>query len=245
MIVLNAGMPRSGTVLVNSIIRNLFSQSGIHHRSVNLNADQIAPHMRKYMARGLHRWRVLIIHMHGWNDEVAQAVAEARPFVTAITHRRDPRDICVSLRRLHEDPLDTLLPYLNGLTQSHLAMIRDMPDALLLRYEDDVPDADALVRKVAAHLHLPVTDAQVTKITNATSMTAHRKVMEAVSDGTAEDVREIPNRHRTLREDPTNHIVDRHIQSGETGRWRNELTTTEQKRVQTALAGAIRSLGYS
>jgi len=85
---------------------------------------------------------------------------------------------------------------------------------------------------------------QIARIVEATSVQQHRKIMEDVAQETLPGVRVLPTQTRTLREDPETLINDRHIQSGATGRWRQELSDEQRAIVTEALKPFVDKLGY-
>ena len=241
MIVINAGIPRSGTVLVNAIIRRLLEGHGAVE-SLNPPANP-GEMLAEVMDRG-HAGRFVIFHCHQWAEVDGRMVKALGREVVSFCNYRDPRDCCVSLMRLHEHPLELSMANMRHYVRFHRQTLADT-GGMAIRYENLVADTSAYVWRIAAALGVEVSAAQVAEICEATSQRAHARIAQAVAEGAGRRVKVIQNERRTLREDQDTHLVDRHIQSGQSGRWRQELSPEDQTRVSEGLADEVRALGYA
>ncbi len=68
--------------------------------------------------------------------------------------------------------------------------------------------------------------------------------MEKVKSGEMDGLAHRQNTNRVLVEDPRTLINDRHIQSGASGRWRQELSEAERNAANERFAGLIQRYGY-
>lgn len=242
MIILNAGVPRSGTVLVNAMLRQIHELAGRHYQSLNHSGRDLERLLAK--ASGLNSSRRShIFHMHDWNSALQSALSETRRPVICFANRRDPRDVCVSLMKLHDNSLNHSIRLTLKNINCHLAMLNDIAGQVI-HYETDVANPANLVLRLSKSIDIHLNDQQIEDIVEATSIKVHRKIMKDVASKTFKDVRLIRNQSRVLREHKNMHINDRHIQSGLSGRWRVELSGLEQEQVTNALAPAIEKLGY-
>ncbi|MEM1299839.1 MAG: sulfotransferase domain-containing protein, partial [Pseudomonadota bacterium] len=220
MIILNAGVPRSGTVLVNAIVRELL-------RSVAPNVVQLNPHgaelvqvVRNLQATGQHIHATYLIHTHSWGPEVSARLA-GDAHARTIVNYRDPRDVCVSLMKLHENELGVTMKAVE-LYFAHMEACARDTGALVLPYELLAAHTPSAIFQIARHLGLwPGLD-RVAEIAEATSIDKHRGVMEEVKAGSRDHLIQRQNRKRVLIEDGETLINDRHIQSGRSGRWKTE-----------------------
>jgi len=241
MIVLNSGIPRSGTVLVNAIVRKVLEGHG-EVESLNPPASP-GEMLREVMGRG-HADRFVIFHCHQWTEEDTRRVQALGREVVSFCNFRDPRDCCVSLMRLHDHPLDLSMANMRHYVQFHRQTLA-ATGGMAIRYEDLVVDTPAYVQRIAGALGGELEAGRVAEICAATSQSAHAKIAQAVAEGKGEGIKTIRNSRRTLREDSNTHLVDRHIQSGQSGRWRQELSDEDQVRLREGLADEVRALGYA
>ena len=243
MIVLNAGVPRSGTVLVNAIIRNLLRAGGMRVAQTNPHGPDLPRLIRHVQENQQHDDRVVLVHTHSWDAETAGLLAESQRFVGFLNFR-DPRDVCVSLMRLHDHDFDTALRMVQQAFSAFQATARQA-DVMIIPYELLVRDPQGHIFQIARRLGLwPGLDL-VDQIAERTSARHHRAVMEKVQQGQIDGLTYRQNTHRVLAEDPRTLINDRHIQSGRAGRWRTELDDAQQSHANARLAEIIKRLGYT
>lgn len=243
MIILNMGVPRSGTVLVNAILREILKAGGIQSLQANPHGKELPALLHRVFASGQERYRTILVHTHSWDAESARIVAGS-PFVVAFANLRDPRDVCVSLMRLHEHDFETT-------ARMTLAAFREMDAAIaatapmVIPYELLVAEKRAHIFQIARRLGLWAGLDTVARIDEATSMERHRAVMEKVQAGTVDKLQHRKNANRVLAEDPESLINDRHIQSGRSGRWRDELSEAEKAEAGRVFAGLLKRYGYA
>ncbi len=238
MIILNAGVPRSGTVLVNAIVRQLCCQNGVATLQANPHGRELPALIRRLRRTGIDRHKAVLVHTHSWDAETSRLMVD-QPNVTAFLNFRDPRDVSVSLIRLHETTFDTTLKAVEGYFAVLEAMALDL-DPMVVPYELLVDAKPAHIFQIARRLGFWPTLQQVAAVDEATSLDHHRKVMEDVQAGNMDGL----NRHRVLVEDVRTLINDHHIQSGASGRWRGELTEDQQKTINERFAPLLQRYGY-
>lgn len=242
MIVLNAGVPRSGTVLVNAVLRQILGASKIPVTQVNPHGPELPELVRSLQHSAMDRYRVTLIHTHSWDANTARML-KGSPFVTGFLNYRDPRDVCVSLMRLHDHDFDTAARLVLAAFSIFEATAMDS-DLMVIPYELLVADRPGHIFQIARRLGLwPRLDA-VQRIDEATSVDRHRAIMEKVKSGEMDGLAHRQNTNRVLVEDPRTLINDRHIQSGATGRWRQELSEADRNAANERFAGLIQRYGY-
>lgn len=243
MIILNMGVPRSGTVLVNAIIRSALEAAGNRVLQANPHGKELPDLVRKIRASGDERYKTIVLHTHSWDATTARLLA-ASPFVVAFANVRDPRDVCVSLMRLHDIGFDAAVASTLASFRRIDVAVRDT-DPMVIPYELLVAEKRSHIFHIARRLGLWLPLDTVARIDEATSIERHREVMEKVRTGTIGTIVTRRNTNRVLAEDSRTHITDRHIQSGRVGRWRDELEPAQQAEANARFGAMLRSLGYS
>ncbi len=242
MLILNAGVPRSGTVLVNAMIRTLLRQAGTGVVQANPHGRELPGAVAEIKRTGHYRHRPVLVHSHSW-DRDTQAMLSGDPHVVALANYRDPRDVCVSLMKLHDLEFEDTMTAVQSYFIAFEAVVRSL-GAMVVPYELLVTSQEAYCFQIARYLGLWPTFDQIDEVVAATSVDNHRKVMEDVQSGQVTHLVERQNRNRTLREDQQTLINDRHIQSGASGRWRGELTPDQQEAANEKFAAIIERYGF-
>ena len=243
MIILNTGVPRSGTVLVNAIIRELLRGLAPTVLQANPHGTELLRLLRQAEEGGQMLYNTLLVHTHTWNADVTQWYRGREDHVRVVMNYRDPRDVCVSLMRLHENDFDQTCKAVLVYYEQMAACVA-ATDALVLPYELLVQDARPAIFQIGRHLGLWPRLDRVAEIAEATSMDRHRKVMEELQAGKRAKVNQRQNRNRVLVEDRETLINDRHIQSGVSGRWKSELTEDQQSVATERFAKILTRFGY-
>ena len=242
MIVLNAGVPRSGTVLVNAILRRIYARAGKSVGQSNPHGAYLPKLIRRLQETGDDRAKITLVHTHSWDGETAGMLACSDAFTGFVTYR-DPRDVLVSLMRLHDHDLPTAAAMvLNGF-RAFEAIARDRR-VMAMPYELLVAEKPAHIFQIARRLGYWLGMDVVAAIDRETSTERHAEVMEQVRAGALETLTSRRNMHRVLVEDRATLINDRHIQSGAVGRWRSELDSNQQAEAAGRFAEIIRRYGY-
>jgi len=216
---------------------------GIGCRTYNPGAD-LNKLLNKIVTHKLHPWVNFLVHNHDWSKETAEILRKAAGNVKIIASYRDPRDICVSLKKLHDLPIEKAIELTRASTRMHFALVNSM-SPLRLQYEKIREEPRQLVQTIADYLELSVSDEATTAIVTKTSVKTHTKIMEKVAAGDESlDIISFKNTNRVFYEDKTTHISDRHIQSGKSGRWLTELSEPDQEKVNDVLLEYALKLGY-
>ncbi|MEM9062149.1 MAG: hypothetical protein AAGD13_16950 [Pseudomonadota bacterium] len=243
MIILNAGVPRSGTVLVNAILRQLFERNGIRIGQSNPHGKQLPILLRRLQRAGHDRHKTILVHTHSWNPETA-ALVSGSPFVTGFINFRDPRDVCVSLMKLHDHDFDAAA----RMVENSFKIFEEASHAdcmMVIPYELLVADKPGHIFQIARRLGFwPGLD-EIAEIEAATSVDKHKEVMEKVSAGEIDGLTRRKNTNRVMVEDSRTLINDRHIQSGAEGRWRQELSESEQNSANERFGEILSRYGYT
>lgn len=243
MIIINAGVPRSGTVLVNAIVRHLLRDVTPSIAQANPTGAELLPLLKKLISTGEDKIRPCLIHTHSWSQEVA-AVLASHPSVRTLVNFRDPRDVTVSLMKLHDHNLENAARLAEASFTQMAECMRENCD-LALPYELLIPGKKLAIYSIGQLLGIRPSLRKIGLICEDTSIENHRSVMKRVQKGSLKTIVRRNNTNRILAEDKVTLINDRHIQSGEAGRWRNELPIAQQTLITDRFAQVLDHFGYA
>lgn len=242
MIIFNAGVPRSGTVLVNSIVRHLLSDVTQSIAQANPTSAELLPLLQRIISKGEDKIRPCLIHTHSWSPEVAALLAPAKNARIMVNYR-DPRDVTVSLMKLHELDLEKAVRLTEASFAQMAACMRDA-NTLVFPYELLVAGKQLAIFRIAQLLGIRPSMRRISAIDDETSVVRHRSVMEDVQSGSLKTVIRRNTTKRVLVEDKVTLINDRHIQSGAVGRWRSELSGAQQDQITNRFGQILDQFGY-
>ena len=218
-LILSLGVPRSGTILIFNVLREALALRGIPFTTVNTNYPETTAFLSGYDFSG----RVLM-HAHNVLPEVQKVLS--RPDVQAFFNYRDPRDVLVSMKKLHDYDFQKCMELVE-ISFAQLTTARRFPGVMFIPYPHLMAAPETLIFQVAQKAGVFLGLEEVARIRKATSIENHTKIMKQVgSEQVPVQVRRNPK--RTMRESTVHFINDRHIQSGRSGRWMRELTAEEQ-----------------
>ena len=237
MLILNLGVPRSGTVMVFNIFREILTRKNVSFRHVNTNLRDTD----RFLASFDYGENVLM-HSHSMSSLVQQALHDSRTF--GFFNYRDPRDVLVSLMKLHEHEFDHTLDFVTKSFKGFQDAVKLRQRVMFVPYEHLIVAPDVFIFQLAHRLGIFLDLVTIAAVREATSREAHQKVMSEVREE-AIDVRHVRGAGRPVVESTKHLINDRHMQSGESGRWRQELSPAQQKKANERFEPILRRLGYS
>ena len=243
MLILNAGTPRSGTVLTKLIIEGALGVLRVRPVITNPNDDVLEQTIVKARRSAQHRYRNILVHTHHWSRGVEDRI-KGDPDVRLFVNYRDPRDVLVSLMRLHERDF-TATSELVEIYFNRFAPLLDNDAACVVPYELLAAQRESWVFAIARHLGIALSQEQVAEIMAVTHIDRSREAMDRLNRGETENVAEVQNTQRVLREDRDTLINDRHIQSGRAGRWREELSAEEAEQATARFAPILSRFGFA
>jgi len=237
MIVLNMGIPRSGTVWAFNVLRLIFDEHEVAFTPANANSpDEIDAALSAHDPAG-H----LIAHFHDITPAVEQAAQD--PDSHVFFNYRDPRDVVCSQMKLHDADFDIAC----DMTANAFKLFDNvlaMPRVMLLPYPHVVNHPEALIYQMGLSMGFLLDLETVARIAAETSREKHRQVVAEMPKDDEDAVLRSFSGKRWVSMDKTHLLNDRHIQSGATGRWLEELTPDQQDRVNQVFAHPIRVLGF-
>ncbi len=242
MIVLNAGVPRSGTVLVNAIIRELYKLAGREIRLANPLQSELPELIADLQRTGADETEIVLIHTHTWDAETARLLRGSR-HVTGTINFRDPRDVCVSLMRLHDHEVEQAAQTVEAYFDFVSATVACV-NLMVIPYELLAAEKRAHIFQIAGRLRIWPSMRVIERVDSVTSIERHKRIMEKVRAGDVPGLAIRQNSKRQMSEDTESLINDRHIQSGASGRWRNELPPDVQKALTARFAPILKRFGY-
>lgn len=241
MIILNFGIPRSGTVWAFNVFRKIWERQGVAFETESPNSCAAVDDC----VTGLDLTRNVIIHGHDVTPKLIQLAAhpEVRPFF----NYRDPRDVVVSQIRLHDVPLENAIEMTAAAYRS-LSKAICLPGIMVIPFAHIAEHAEPLIFQMATRLGILLKLGDVKTIAEETSARQHKQIMQNVAEPeSSADSGSVATAHlatREIRYDEKHLITDRHIQSGKNGRWREELDATQQAEVQQRFAQLVDVLGF-
>lgn len=237
MITLALGIPRSATTWAFNVCRHLYDLQGKQYRVYNPGDDLET----EELVATLDLREDCIIHGHDLTPSLCELAKldHVRPFF----NYRNPCDVVVSQIHLHDIDLDMAME-ITANAYTYLQTAMTLPGIMLIPYEHVVAYPEAIIYQMATKLSIFLPLNQATEIAEATSFEKHKKVMDEVNREGAENVGTMYTSSRKIRFSETHLINDRHIQSGKNGRWREELTRSEQERVLARFAPLMTALGF-
>lgn len=241
MIILNMGIPRSGTTWAFNVLRYILEAKDVPYatRNANSRAEVDAALAATKPAENL------ILHFHDITDAAFEAAR--RPGVASFFCFRDPRDVVVSQMRLHDADFPAAVRAIQAAFKCFKSAL-GIPGIMVIPYPHIRDHAEALIFQMATTIGRFLTPQTVGDIAQRTSIERHKEVMETLNRpavGRAEgDAETIFTGVREILMDSTHFINDRHIQSGATGRWKEELTQDQQDEVNRTFAEVIARLGF-
>lgn len=241
MLIINGGIPRSGTVLVGNLIRLMLESRGIRWARYNPQEPRHMPDFLKTVQTAPAQ-PVLIIHTHLINQDILNAIA-VRDDAILLWNHRDPRDALVSLAKLHDLDLPRALHAIRIYAQAASIAV-NTETCIEIRYDALTTLPEQHITQLGDALGFQLTTDEIAKLRSQTSVDAHASVMNQLRKGALPTARTLNTKKRLLHEDPKTLVNDRHIQSGKNGRWRTELRETQQAEVNASLARWISAFGY-
>jgi len=235
MLVLSLGVPRSGTTFVFNVLRELWTARRVKFSSVNTNYPETASFLKGHDFKGN-----VLLHAHNVLPEVQRVLS--RPDVRAFFNYRDPRDVVVSMMKLHEYTFEKCMELVE-ISFAQYRTARKFPSIMFIPYSAVVGEPLKVIGDLAARLDIAVDAREIARIGKATDIEAHRDVMRAVGRSQI-PVQVRRNPRRVLKESKRHFINDRHIQSGAEGRWREELDAGQQDIARRRFGPLLVELGY-
>ena len=236
MLILNLGVPRSGTILVFNIFREILVRQNVQFKQLNTNLADTDAFLKKFDYK-----QHVLLHSHSMRPEVQKALQKVKTF--GFFNFRDPRDVLVSLMKLHEHDFEKTLDFTTRSFSYFLIAVKFRQRVMFIPYEQLIAAPDVYIFQLAHRLGIFLNFNTVHDIQVATSLEVHKKIMADVQSEQVE-VRRVMGAGRPVIESTTHFINDRHVQSAKIGRWRDELSESQQAIANERFGKLLTMLGY-
>ena len=174
MLILNMGVPRSGTTWAYNVFRHILDNKGLAYEVSNPSGG---PAVDALLASSSPD-KNMIMHFHDVTENVKKRACA--PDCSAFFNVRDPRDIVVSQMQLHDaefhEAAEMTLTAFWSLQQASA-----IPGLMLIPYEHIKDHAEALIYQMALKLGQFITPQEAAEIAELTSIGKHREKMNHVA----------------------------------------------------------------
>lgn len=236
MLIVNGGLPRSGTVLVGLILQEVFAHHKLDFLSVNLHGDSLRSFVENYGSSPRSQYVNYLIHTHTWSDYFSHNNG------IVFWNHRHPLDALVSIMELHDKTYEEGLKFMIASINDGKFM-EDRP-RFSIPYELLTQHQEAYVNCIANLIGLPMHAKMCSSISDALSLAKVKNKVSQISSTEYIDKRYIKNSKRTMIEDSKTFLNDRHIQNGKYMRYKSELDEHQIVLATKALQPFLDKYGY-
>ena len=233
------GIPRSGTTWAFNVLRGICDIMDQEYETMNpLNPLEVDEVLRSISSNAN-----AIVHFHDVT-QIAVQFATGRPCVSFFNFR-DPRDVVVSQMHLHDVSFEDAIR-MTGIAFTSFQAAIHIPRLMVIPYTHLINYGEAIIFQMGVHLGRFLTPREIKLIEENTSILRHREMMEKINRGELRDSDKIKvsfGGKRNIKSHTETLITDRHIQSGESGRWKNELDHFQQEEINRIFGPVVKQLG--
>jgi|GEM_PF-6065738 len=244
-IVLCSGIKRSASTWSYNVCRHITSRmaqasDGESFAQYSSNTDATLKQLEKsFKARQVEGQNLNItgvIKAHELGSHTRQLIA--RGLVSNVYTIRDPRDCIASMEKFWPRTPDTTFDDRIRAYQYWLiggeSFYQD-EHSLIIRYEDMRKDPIAQITRIVKLLKVSCEEHILKEISDATNAETSQNHIDQM-------VKEKTNSNRAYCK--LTHLHENHLNGGQVGRWRNELSLEEQVKVETAFYPWLVKFGY-
>ena len=185
---------------------------------------------------------LVVVKEHAWRPPISELTWSATRLVYCY---RDLRDVIASVcqvkpalkqhsREDWEAEVRKLIDYYVAVHHRWVAS----PAVLVTRYEAMYQDIPCEVRRIAAHLHIEVTEPDISDIAQQVSLQSHESYIRTF------DFARNGRGPLVDRVDPVTQLHQRHLNGGEVGKWRSLLTNEQVQFVESVAGRWLNENGY-
>ena len=237
MLIVNGGLPRSGTVLVGLIIQELLTYHKVNFTSLNLHGDQLKNFIDNFDTHPSNRYKNYLIHTHTWSDSFVKNHG------IIFWNHRHPLDALASIMKLHDKNFQDSLKFI--IASINDGKFMENKSRILIPYEFLARHNQVYISVIASTIGLPVGFETCEAIAKSCSSETVKTKMNLLGSEQYVDKRVLNNTNRTMVEDTKTFINDRHIQSGKYMRFKDELDELQITTATEALKPFIDKYGYN
>lgn len=225
------GMRRSGSTLQFQLTAHLVEQAGLGSRVDAARAAEF-PHLQEEYA-GQSGWKVF--KSHRCTPEMAAEVKAGN--ATGVYVFRDIRDVLVSWRDWSNESIERASRGTLDAILGNFERWTSLEGVLISRYEEMVADVPAEVRRIAAHLDIPVSREESESIAAQYSVARQLKRIEQGGE-------QVPGGPPRAVGDRGSNLRRKHIRSGEAGRWATVLSRRQVALIEGRAEEWLLANGY-
>jgi hypothetical protein len=240
-IIICTGFMRTGSTWLFNVCRLLGQSLAAQRRealgSVYLTDDELDEFIQK---RAGSITGPTVIKIHRVNRSAFDFIHSGG--AKAICTVRDPRDCVVSYLTFMQGETGEVSEITKGFARGfdQLLQYQTSPQILLVRYEQFMAEPLREIRRIAGHLEMTPSEEFVRKIEQQTNLQSCLKVCQGLKQRNDNGFL----RSGSHRVDPVTHLHDNHIFSGESGRWRRELSSEDARSLTHFFRPLLLMLGY-
>jgi|HubBroStandDraft_1064217.scaffolds.fasta_scaffold193458_2 hypothetical protein len=157
----------------------------------------------------------------------------------AVCTYRDPRDCVVSMMTFVGDDMATATRQIAD-SFDYMRFYQKAGNTLFIRYEEMMADPLGQIEQIARHLNIDVDQATLRQIEFVTNIQSSKKICNDLKHRPEEKV----FRSGTHRVDPVTSLHDNHIFNAKIGRWKEELSDAQAKKLSEFFQPWLVALGY-
>ena len=234
MLILNGGIPRSGTTWVNHVVRQCLGLVKAEYDLVNTNSvGEVNNFISGYkISPGKHT----IMHYHDVTPALISFAQENKNNVRSFFNYRDPRDVVCSQMKMRNIPFEKAKE-MTGVAYLNINSVVKISGTMFIPYTHLVASPETLIFQIAVKLGSLPSLADIKTICANTSFDSHKKQMEKSSDQKNDGRKVVVGKGDSM-------FGKNHLQSGETGRWKTELSSEQKETANRYFADIIDKLGF-
>jgi hypothetical protein len=235
------GMYRSASTLQFQITAQLVQDAEIGQQVGWIDADRFSEVRRSYQdAPGLK-----VIKVHKCTDSIITEFINNNALGIYIF--RDVRDVYASMMKQRQKSFDFLRQ--EGFLEACLENYKrwtTLPNVLVSRYSDIITNPAEEVRRIAAHLQIPINPSTCHTIAMSYNLEAQKERIESLKDRLMK-MPQNPNDHRELvdHHDESNLLHINHIDAARVGRWKDDFSEQEVDLIEKQVEKWCQQNGYT
>jgi hypothetical protein len=238
LICISGGIIRSGSTWAYNVCRALGQREAEQGgQTLSSGYPNMQPLDDLLASNGDHLPGPMVMKAHLLGPVALEWVNAGR--AKAVYTLRDPRDCVASDMRFQGQGFETATARVMECFRN-FATFPDSPHVLPIFYEEMMADTLDHVGQIAAHLGFDLDDETIRQIDQATGLGNSAKVCEELQHRPEGEIR----RDGAHRVDPVTLLHDNHLGGGKIGRWKDELTPSQQQQLSRLFAPVLGILGY-
>lgn len=226
-----AGMIRAGSTLQYQIASALVERHGLGKRVPWYDRHSHVDMLEKWK----HPDEMRVAKTHVCSPILQKTLANSNAITLYIY--RDLRDVWLSAKRMWKLDASTIDYWIRDNALADYHRWQTVPRLLISRYEDAIADLPREVRRIAAHLGIPVAEKEIASMAREFSVKEQKKHLPKSTD-------DDPQGTLGSKYDPVSQLHEGHINKGAAGGWRKKLSPNEILRIENIGEEWLKAHGY-